>query len=1543
MKNLFALFMTLLSFGLTAQTYVMSNGGSATTCSGTFFDPGGTAFYPGANNTWTYTICNPTPAQAIYLRFTLFSLWRNQCILGASIDRVRIFNGPNTGSPVIGTYTENTSPGIVTGSSGCLTIEFRRQGGGGLCQSNPGYAGWEATIHCELPPPIDPNTCVNSYPFCSDSSYFFPNSTGTTAPTGPNYGCLGSEPNPVWYYMEIGTSGTIELDLEQTRANGDPLDVDFAMWGPFTSVAAGCTSIMSGSTPPLQCSYSTASTETIGLGLPGGTGSGASTPPAAVAGQVYIVLITNFSNNSGSISFSQTGGTGATDCSILLPCDITGLTATPSVCNTSGQYDLSGTVTFVDPPTTGTLTVTNSCGGSQVFNAPFTSPLAYNLTGLTANGANCTVTATFSDNTSCTRTVDYTAPNQVTPAFTAVAPICAGGTLVALPTTSNNGIAGTWAPALNNTATTVYTFTPTAGQCATTATMTITVNPNVIPTFTPVAPICAGGTLAALPTTSTNGINGTWAPVLDNTTTTVYTFTPTAGQCATTTTMTITVNPNVTPTFTQVAPICTGGSLSALPTTSNNGINGTWAPALNNTATTTYTFTPTAGQCANPTTMTITVNPNLAPTVNCGVSTTTSVEFDWAAVTGATGYTVSYQVNGGAVVNVGAIGNVLTYTVNGLNPADSVTITVTPTGGAGTCFIADTQTCTATNCVPPTATISYPTAPFCKSNTVAQGVTLNGTGTFNGGTYTASPAGLSINPTTGAITPSTSTVGTYTVTYTIAATPGCSPVTATTTVVVNAQPNAGTDGGVTICDSNIATINLFDLITGEEAGGVWSQNSGTGGLFNAAAGTYTPAAGATTSTFTYTLTATAPCANDTSLATITINPQPNAGVDGAVTICDSDTTTINLFDLITGEQPGGVWSQTSGTGGTFDAIAGTFTPAAGATSSTFEYSLSAVAPCVADVSMATITINAQPNAGTDGAITICNSDTTTINLFDLITGEQAGGTWTQTSGTGGTFDAVAGTFTPAAGATTSAFTYTLIGTAPCINDSSIATITINTQPNAGTDGAVTICDSDTTTINLFDLITGEEPGGVWSQISGTGGTFDAVAGTFTPASGATSSTFMYMITAVAPCVDDMSVATITINTQPNAGVDGGVTICDSDTTTINLFDLISGEQSGGVWTQTSGTGGTFDPVAGTFTPASGATSSTFEYTLAAVSPCTDDISLATITINPTTTPVTGFTYITPVCSNGTNPIPSPDAGFSTTGTFASTVGLDINPVTGEINLATSTPGTYTVTYTVAATGCATNGSSTFEITITAAPTATIDYPASPFCADATSGLVTFSGTTGGTYGSTAGLSIDATTGEIVPNTSTPGTYIVTYTVAAAGGCAELIATTEVTIESEIAIAIEEGCIAGNYTLTASSDDSNATYEWFNALNMSLGTGNTLVITAEGVYTVRATSAEGCVSEQTIDVDSFYCDIPKGVSPNNDGFNDTFNLTDLKPRSVKIYNRYGMQVFEQGSGYTNQWYGQSKNGGELPDGTYYYVVELDNQTRTGWVYLNRERK
>jgi gliding motility-associated-like protein len=203
--------------------------------------------------------------------------------------------------------------------------------------------------------------------------------------------------------------------------------------------------------------------------------------------------------------------------------------------------------------------------------------------------------------------------NQPTPTFTQVAPICSGGVLNPLPTVSTNGIYGTWSPALNNAATTTYTFTPNPNECANTTTMTITVNASSTPSFAQVAPICLGESLSPLPTVSQNGISGNWSPALNSTQTTTYTFTPTAGQCATSTQMTIQVNSDIEPTFAQAGPFCEGTVLNPLPTTSLNGITGAWSPALNNMATTTYTFTPNIWQCAVSTEMTVEIQSDVLP------------------------------------------------------------------------------------------------------------------------------------------------------------------------------------------------------------------------------------------------------------------------------------------------------------------------------------------------------------------------------------------------------------------------------------------------------------------------------------------------------------------------------------------------------------------------------------------------------------------------------------------------------------------------------------------------------------------------------------------------------------------------------------------------------------------------------------------------------------------------------------------------------------------------------------------------------------------
>src|SRR5207237_2673391 len=116
------------------------------------------------------------------------------------------------------------------------------------------------------------------------------------------------------------------------------------------------------------------------------------------------------------------------------------------------------------------------------------------------------------------------------------------------------------------------------------------------------------------------------------------------------------------------------------------------------------------------------------------------------------------------------------------------------------------------------------------------------------------------------------------------------------------------------------------------------------------------------------------------------------------------------------------------------------------------------------------------------------------------------------------------------------------------------------------------------------------------------------------------------------------------------------------------------------------------------------------------------------------------------------------------GTFsASPAGLNIDPNTGVINLATSTPGTYTVTYAFGTAPC--NGTTTSQVIITALPTATVS--GGTFCATGTTTLTT-TGATGGTFSaSPAGLSINPATGVINLGTSTPNTYTVTYSFGTA--------------------------------------------------------------------------------------------------------------------------------------------------------------------------------
>ncbi|MGM0635261.1 MAG: gliding motility-associated C-terminal domain-containing protein [Bacteroidota bacterium] len=110
----------------------------------------------------------------------------------------------------------------------------------------------------------------------------------------------------------------------------------------------------------------------------------------------------------------------------------------------------------------------------------------------------------------------------------------------------------------------------------------------------------------------------------------------------------------------------------------------------------------------------------------------------------------------------------------------------------------------------------------------------------------------------------------------------------------------------------------------------------------------------------------------------------------------------------------------------------------------------------------------------------------------------------------------------------------------------------------------------------------------------------------------------------------------------------------------------------------------------------------------------------------------------------------------------------------------------------------------------------------------------------------------------------------------------------------------------------------------------------------------------CYAEDAIDLDRYdidNCVVPQGISPNQDGINDSFDLSFLADRSginsIEVYNRYGRTVFKQ-SDYVNEFNGQDDQGNNLVTGTYFYVIKFNQEDpvygseHKGWLYINREQ-
>lgn len=300
-------------------------------CGGSYIyrDPGNTGNYSN-NQNGLITICPSTAGQFVNVNFTAFTVENGY-------DFVYVFDGGDASAPILGIYTSSSLSGNVkattSNSSGCLSFRFVSDGA-------TTASGWTATVTCNATgsatvPTSNSEDCQGAVPICSDGTFH----GGTN-----NYGfdelpdrwnsCLGNagtrgEYESTWAVFSPATSGTIAFSITPTSA----CDYDWAIWGPYTSLE--CPAFTND--VPVRCS-STSLANTGGGGTTGliapaadvieqngeyGGGSnenGKLAPLNVLAGEIYVMMLDNWSANVTPFVLDWTLTNGATlDCTPPLP------------------------------------------------------------------------------------------------------------------------------------------------------------------------------------------------------------------------------------------------------------------------------------------------------------------------------------------------------------------------------------------------------------------------------------------------------------------------------------------------------------------------------------------------------------------------------------------------------------------------------------------------------------------------------------------------------------------------------------------------------------------------------------------------------------------------------------------------------------------------------------------------------------------------------------------------------------------------------------------------------------------------------------------------------------------------------------------------------------------------------------------------------------------------------------------------------------------------------------------------------------------------
>jgi hypothetical protein len=1030
-------------------------------------------------------------------------------------------------------------------------------------------------------------------------------------------------------------------------------------------------------------------------------------------------------------------------------------------------------------PTGGTITGFSNCA------AACGSTIAQTLTntGTTFGVIRYTVTPFYTNGgTTCPGTaftVDVTVNPTPVGSATAQTICSAGTTSVALSsTTPAAGTTYTWTAAIQTTPTggTITGFSNCAAACGATIAQTLTntgttfgvIRYTVTPFYTNAGQTCPGTAFTVDVTVNPTPVGSATAQTICSAATTSVALSSTTPAAGTTYTWTAAI---------QTTP--TGGTITGFSNCAA-ACGSTIAQTLTNTGTSPgvvrYTVTPfytNAGQTCPGATFTVDVTVNPVSTVTavpsqviCNGSPTTAVTFS----SPTTGGTIVYNwTNNTPSINLAAsgTGNIASFTATNLTTAPvTATITVTPsyTNGGVTC-VGTPSTFTIT--VNPTATVTaVADQVICNGSPTAA---VNFTSPTTGGTivYNWTNNTTSINLAasgTGNIASFTATnTTTAPVTATITVTPSytnggvtCVGTPSTFTITVNPTATVDPVANQVLCNGSSTAPVLFSSPT---TGGTivynWTNNTPSIGLAASGAGDI--------GAFAATNTGTAPVT-----ATITVTPTYTNGGTSCVGTAISFTITVNPTATVTVPANAIVCNGAVQAGGTYN-----FSTTATGGTTTYAW----------------VNNNIAIGLGSGG----------TGNSLPAFTAANAGNA-------------------PISGTITVTPSYTN-GGVTCVGTPSTFTITVNPTAIVNPVSNQVVCNgSPTAAVNFTSPTTGGTIVYSWTNntssiglgASGTGNIASFTAANTTNAPVVATITVTATYTNGVTCVGTPTSFTITVNPTPVVNAVASQTVCNnSPTANINFSSPTLGGAQQFNWTNNTpsigipaaGTGDilSFNAINGGNAPVVATITVTMSYINGGVT-CTSAPVSFTITVNPTpqvnqpanqtvcagavtaavnfTSPSTGGTLV----YNWTNNQPSIGLAATGTGNIGGFTAVNAGavPVTASI--------TVTPVYTNGGTTC-TGPSKTFTITVNPVPTVNA-VSNKAYCNGATTAIINFSGTAGGTAynwtNNNTAIGLGASgTGDILPFTTTNGTngpLVATITVTpVAAGCPGAPVTFTITV------------------------------------------------------------------------------------------------------------------------------------------------------------------